>query len=137
MTPSGEPRGFTLPRARSSNFLWLNKCGPHTTKKMIESAGPKSTRRPQGDVRFSHRKLMSARGHLPDTCTEHYRHPLRWRYSVETLNTPTTIEAMPMAMQSAEFGATMIQPTPAAISPREMMYASIVSLIPSSPFSRG
>jgi len=45
---------------------------------------------------------------------------------VKTLSASTTIEAMPMPMQSAEFGPATIQPTPAPISPSEMMNASIV-----------
>jgi hypothetical protein len=68
--------------------------------------------------------------------TASYHSPLRSRNSFETLITPTTIEVMPMVMQSAEFGPAMIQPTPAPINPREMMYASIVSLIPLIPSPR-
>jgi hypothetical protein len=40
------------------------------------------------------------------------------------------MKAMPMVVQIAEFGPVMIQPKPAPINPREMMYASIASLIP-------
>ena len=50
--------------------------------------------------------------------------------SFKTLIVPTTIEMMPIAMQRAEFVPATIQPTPAATIPREMMYASVVSLMP-------
>jgi hypothetical protein len=45
-------------------------------------------------------------------------------------------EAAPMVVQSGEFGPAMIQPTPAPIDPKEIMYASIVSLIPLVLFPR-
>jgi hypothetical protein len=50
--------------------------------------------------------------------------------SFKTLIVPTAIETMPIAMQRAEFVPATIQPTPAPIIPREMMYASVVSLMP-------
>jgi hypothetical protein len=62
----------------------------------------------------------------PDAMAAHYCHPLRRRSSFKTLITPTTIDAMPIVMHRAEFGPATIQPKPAPINPREMMYASIV-----------